>query len=1271
MIARFHYDRKTLTRFLDEEAGSETAEIASHVEQCEECQSALESLMGDGLTMDKAGELLRGSASFQLPDLKDGKPEACPTFLQSSDDPGSIGRFARYEIKRILGRGGMGIVMQALDTSLGRHCAVKVLVPELASSAASRRRFSREARSAAAVVHPHVVPIQTVDEYNGIPYLVMPVVEGQSLQQRVDADGPLSVIETVRIASQVAEGLAAAHDQGLVHRDIKPANVLLENGVERVQITDFGLARAVDDASMTRSGVIAGTPQYMSPEQAHGDTIDHRSDLFSLGSLTYFMLAGRSPFRAETTMGVLNRIGNDEPRGIRSINADAPQWLEQIVLRLLSKSPDDRFQSAAEVAELLQNWHAHLQQPDIMVRPPEPTALAAGLPTHTSTFKDSADSSRGRFTKWLIATAALACFAVLATVIVLETNKGTIRIESNSRADVPIRIIQGQKIVDQLSVSLEGATTRLSAGNYRIEVDGEATDVHLSGDRVTLKRGETWLAKIDVRLAADTVREWNAYGFGDRNGPNSIDVAVPNYQPEKAFATQKHPAAKFVPILGPTTQGGNVSALDPPSEQEILRVLESQRLANGNIPSIWKTRRENLRITKEKIADYIDPPRMYPLIGPAQLHHAHYKCTVYFDGKQKIDHPIPHSIDERDVIKVVYIDHKHFHLISDAPSRFHSHGKSQTAGASEDTNSLTVKVEAFNRRMIASDGDDHQPLLTVDELLSLSRWKLQTDSELSVEVNDLLTDLGIGRYLPEQWMIEGGQSEVVTDDGEIKIYTIELVNRYTHSKVLVRKRYRAPPVNFQAPRQPAAIERATPLAAAITEFNAMHHSVDGKRQPPLTVDEVLAAIVDWNSRRNEASVDNKTFASFQEIALTHQIPDGAKLAVIPSFGSLDGDTFRIWSVRIVMPQVAKPGHTDAFLIRQQYISVDSATDGVVHWGKPNDVGLQAGVRLIPGQRSYQVGQSIKTEFVYRSISGKAIDVTIPNIFSHQKLIAKDANGNALDVVEVEDMTIGGAVETEIGEKPTVKRGKPLALGYITPVWGFDIGKGHPAETNLTVTDGLECFLTYVVSDLDGGELQTGEVVFEVAGHKTDTSLGFDTSALQPGADESRAEPAEPNPAFATPHSLMTYYTDCQFRDDELQDVQRNKADELEALLARSMIDNAPTIAKAGLSQAAASIRERLQGDESREPTQNELILTAATPSMLKNPRQFVLEFDASDEAVPDEAKRPKRRKKYEIETDAKGVRAIDVNERSRMELKKIDGRWWIDDPWAEDEETGF
>ncbi|MCA9135428.1 MAG: serine/threonine protein kinase, partial [Planctomycetales bacterium] len=275
MIARNHYDDETLNRLLLDRLGESDGEVARHVEFCETCQMRMESISQDGMTWEEVSRMLL--PEDELNALQSTVPSADESshlrqstkgFLEPSDHPDSLGRFARYEIMELLGRGGMGIVMRGYDTQLNRNSAIKVLAPELASSAAARRRFFREAKSAAAVVHPHVVPIQTVDEHSGLPYLVMPVVEGQSLQHRVDQEGPLRIVEAVRIAAQVAEGLSAAHEQGLVHRDIKPANVLLENGLERVQITDFGLARAIDDASMTRSGVIAGTPQYMSPEQA-------------------------------------------------------------------------------------------------------------------------------------------------------------------------------------------------------------------------------------------------------------------------------------------------------------------------------------------------------------------------------------------------------------------------------------------------------------------------------------------------------------------------------------------------------------------------------------------------------------------------------------------------------------------------------------------------------------------------------------------------------------------------------------------------------------------------------------------------------------------------------------------------------------------------------------------------------------------------------------------------------------------------------------------
>src|SRR5262249_20747961 len=162
-------------------------------------------------------------------------------------------------------------------------------------------------------------------------------------QEKLDAAGPLPVPEILRIGLQVAEGLAAAHRQGLIHRDIKPANILLENGVERVKITDFGLARAADDARLTRSGGIAGTPGYMSPEEAEGEKVDHRSDLFSFGSVLYALCTGRPPFRAETAMAVLRRVCDDVPRPIREINPAIPEWLAAVVARLQAKDPGQRF----------------------------------------------------------------------------------------------------------------------------------------------------------------------------------------------------------------------------------------------------------------------------------------------------------------------------------------------------------------------------------------------------------------------------------------------------------------------------------------------------------------------------------------------------------------------------------------------------------------------------------------------------------------------------------------------------------------------------------------------------------------------------------------------------------------------------------------------------------------------------------------------------------------------------------------------------------------
>jgi serine/threonine protein kinase/formylglycine-generating enzyme required for sulfatase activity len=285
-------------------------------------------------------------------EYRDIKDEVDLSFLLPSTQPGSLGRLGHYEVQEVIGRGGCGIVLRAFDEILHRLVAIKVMTPEMAATSPARKRFLREARAAASIRHENVVSIHAVEE-KPIPFLVMEYIAGQTLQQKLDRKGPLDVSEVVQIGQQIASGLEAAHAIGLIHRDIKPGNILLDKGRDRIKITDFGLARATDDASITQSGVIAGTPLYMSPEQAQGAAIDHRSDLFSLGSVLYVMCSGRPPFRAATTLAVLKRVAEDQPRPIQEIIPEVPEWLISIIAKLLAKKPADRFSSAQEVANLL------------------------------------------------------------------------------------------------------------------------------------------------------------------------------------------------------------------------------------------------------------------------------------------------------------------------------------------------------------------------------------------------------------------------------------------------------------------------------------------------------------------------------------------------------------------------------------------------------------------------------------------------------------------------------------------------------------------------------------------------------------------------------------------------------------------------------------------------------------------------------------------------------------------------------------------------------
>lgn len=261
-----------------------------------------------------------------------------------------------YDIGDEVGRGGVAVVYRATDLRLRREVAIKVLPPELAFRADVRTRFQREAETAAQLSHPHIVPIYSVDERDGVVFFVMQLIHGESLAARLSREPRLPFDVARRILCEVGDALDFAHARGVVHRDIKPDNILIDGESGRALVTDYGIARAAEtDARLTVTGVAMGTPTYMSPEQALGEReLDGRSDIYSLGVVGYQMLAGVPPFRASNTPSMLMKHINELPAPLRSRRADVPADLESVVERALAKRPEDRWQRASEVRAVLE-----------------------------------------------------------------------------------------------------------------------------------------------------------------------------------------------------------------------------------------------------------------------------------------------------------------------------------------------------------------------------------------------------------------------------------------------------------------------------------------------------------------------------------------------------------------------------------------------------------------------------------------------------------------------------------------------------------------------------------------------------------------------------------------------------------------------------------------------------------------------------------------------------------------------------------------------------
>lgn len=360
-------DAGVLHRFLNGPiSDSHAGLVAEHLSQCYTCRSSAITLSSfdlveqaiqnhsgsNGPSSRSAADVLEAAQTGLGSSASAGSSDL--HFLSPAQEPDELGRLGPYRVLKVLGEGGMGIVLQGEDVQLGRSLALKVMRPTVACTEAARKRFVLEARATAAIEHDNIVTIYQVGEDRGVPYLAMQLLQGESLDQRLRSHGPLPVADVLWIGRQVALGLAAAHDQGLVHRDVKPSNIWLESGRQRIKILDFGLARqAGGDGEVTKVGMIVGTPAYMAPELAGSGVIDFRCDLFSLGCVLYRMATGELPFKGVNSLAILRSLAVETPRPLHEINPAIPRALSDLVSSLLSKEPSQRPVSAQAVADAL------------------------------------------------------------------------------------------------------------------------------------------------------------------------------------------------------------------------------------------------------------------------------------------------------------------------------------------------------------------------------------------------------------------------------------------------------------------------------------------------------------------------------------------------------------------------------------------------------------------------------------------------------------------------------------------------------------------------------------------------------------------------------------------------------------------------------------------------------------------------------------------------------------------------------------------------------
>lgn len=660
-------DRETLTNYLlGKIPGEEVEQLEDHLLECENC-SRVAATINDSddftracasdvkLEMDSVAltdavnraKRLRSEAETVEVDETIASENPTPSsdeeinFLAPAQQSDELGRLGEYRILELLGVGGMGFVFRAEDPALRRDIALKVMRPSVAASRSAKDRFVREAQATAAIEHDNIVHIYQVSEDRGVPYIAMQFLRGESLQQRLNREERISERDTLRIGREIAMGLTAAHKRGLIHRDIKPDNIWLEADSDRVKIVDFGLVRsAMDDAGLTQTGIVVGTPKYMAPEQAQGQSVDHRCDLFSLGSVLYHMATGIVPFQGNNVTATLLAVTQADPSAVRDANPNVSPGLDDLIRRLLEKDPNKRFASADEVVEAI----------IAIENNPSSAVVDAGAPVHavpssSATTRQHARSEPSsqpapqtasrevtQIPKVWIGLAAVFLFILLGVVVItFRSDKGTLIIKADENVAVEIERNQ-VKIRDRETgdtYELAIGQSELNPGEYEIIVTNPDSGLTFSTKTFSIDRRGTTPVEVTLDTASIAATspdrraaEW-VLSIGGRlelrGVPSSAGFSIRNIQqlPDEPFQVSRVHVAQ---LSGVTDSGLNN-----------LRGLQKLITLNA-----WDT-----AITDQGLANMTDDGRQPPpILGDLQISRTKVTETGlgYFRGSSHLDH---------------------------------------------------------------------------------------------------------------------------------------------------------------------------------------------------------------------------------------------------------------------------------------------------------------------------------------------------------------------------------------------------------------------------------------------------------------------------------------------------------------------------------------------------------------------------------------------------------------------------------------------------------